>query len=390
MVQSTPAAERAFVPDSEEEEEEGRQLFPMIGPPMLTASGDGTLKFWDVKYSEQPVSTYVGHDAGVLALSVDWERNRAISASQDHTIRHWDLDQEQEEKRLEGHGDVVSGIKVDWLARRALSCSYDGSLRTWDLLGECQRVVEGAHRGPVCCLDVAWGRSMALSGGGSGGAYEIKVWDIETGVSTGILAGHTGPVWSVCLDAGGTQALSGAADRFVKLWDLRTCQCERTMLKHTGPVGPVAASWEAMQAVSGSSDKSIIHWDLSTGEVLRRFQKRSKGHSGSIWSLSVDWAGGRLASGAGPGDFRVCIWELKSGYFSKDICGHVGTVWALDVNWKVALDAEAAPDRRPPTPIKERRMTAKEKRKSAADAFRKDLMRVTKSGKKASKSPKRQ
>ena len=58
---------------------------------------------------------------------------RALSGSDDRTLRLWDLKSGRELRRLEGHSLAVTAVAVLPDGRRALSGSHDGTLRLWDL-----------------------------------------------------------------------------------------------------------------------------------------------------------------------------------------------------------------------------------------------------------------
>ena len=84
----------------------------------------------------------------------------------------------------------------------------------------------------------------------------------STGQPLRWLYGHTGPVRSVALSAGGKRVLTGGEDKTVRLWDTRTGAEVRRFTGHTGPVNGVAFSPDGRQAVSGGEDKAVRLWDL--------------------------------------------------------------------------------------------------------------------------------
>ena len=60
------------------------------GGQAISASEDRTLKVWDLK-SGQAVQTLEGHTGRVRAVAVTPEGGQAISASEDRTLKVWDL-----------------------------------------------------------------------------------------------------------------------------------------------------------------------------------------------------------------------------------------------------------------------------------------------------------
>lgn len=88
-----------------------------------------------------------GHMGSVTAVALTPEGRQAASASEDRTLRVWDLGTGQTLYTLEGHTGQVHDVAVTPDGRHAVSASGDRTLRVWDLLsareiatftGECR------------------------------------------------------------------------------------------------------------------------------------------------------------------------------------------------------------------------------------------------------------
>ncbi len=77
--------------------------------------------------------TLKGHGDGVRAVAVTPDGRRAVSGSDDRTLKVWDLEQGALLATLEGHGDGVMAVAVTPDGRRAVSGSNDRTLKVWDL-----------------------------------------------------------------------------------------------------------------------------------------------------------------------------------------------------------------------------------------------------------------
>ena len=102
------------------------------GTRAISASDDQTLKVWDLSTGEE-VRTLTGHSGGVTAVSVTPDGTRAISASDDQTLKVWDLSTGEEVRTLTGHSGGVTAVSVTPDGTRAISASGDQTLRVWDL-----------------------------------------------------------------------------------------------------------------------------------------------------------------------------------------------------------------------------------------------------------------
>ena len=90
----------------------------------VSASDDRTLRLWDLG-TGQTIRTLEGHTDLVKAVAVTPDGRRAVSASDDHTLRVWDLESGQTLRTLQGHTDSVNAVAVTSDGRRAVSASAD-------------------------------------------------------------------------------------------------------------------------------------------------------------------------------------------------------------------------------------------------------------------------
>jgi WD40 repeat protein len=102
------------------------------------SAGDNTLKEWDVESGRELRTLKCDRDfIRSVAASGDWRW--AVSAPEDYlqsdvyTLRVWDLESGRELRTLEGHSDSVYSVAVSADGRRTVSASDDKTLKVWDL-----------------------------------------------------------------------------------------------------------------------------------------------------------------------------------------------------------------------------------------------------------------
>jgi len=76
---------------------------------------------------------FQGHSLAVNAVAVTADGTRAVSGSDDQTVKVWDLARGELVATLEGRSDYVNAVAVTADGTRAVSGSHDHSLRVWDL-----------------------------------------------------------------------------------------------------------------------------------------------------------------------------------------------------------------------------------------------------------------
>ncbi|KAH7915977.1 WD40 repeat-like protein [Hygrophoropsis aurantiaca] len=87
----------------------------------------------------------------------------------------------------------------------------------------------------------------------------IKFWDIETGKATQTLFGHIEGVWAVASDK--LRLLSGSHDRTIKVWNREEGRCTATLFGHRGAVTCLGLGEDKI--VSGSDDGDVRIWSFS-------------------------------------------------------------------------------------------------------------------------------
>jgi len=294
------------------------------GRRVVSASGDGTLKVWDLE-SGRVLVTLQGHTNWVLACAVTADDRRVVSASADGTLKIWDLESGHVLATLEGHAYPVNACAVTADGRRAVSASADGTLKVWDLEKKEAFTTLHGHTGSVkACAVTADGRRVVSASGDK----TLKVWSLERGHIPTTLEGHAGRVDACALTVDrqlGWLVISASEDRTLKVWHLRSGRVLATLEGHAGSVNACAVTADGRRVVSASSDQSLKVWDLESGRALATLE----GHAGSVNACAVTVDGRRLVSGSADGTLKV--WDLARLPTRATPQGHAGGVNACAV-----------------------------------------------------------
>ncbi|TFY81284.1 hypothetical protein EWM64_g2728 [Hericium alpestre] len=149
------------------------------------ASGalDGTVRVWDISADEgkgKAVVRWQAHEQGVYSLRFVLQGKGLVTGSLDQTLKRWELGfmsgaENSCVKTLVGHKDCVLGVATlqEGQVLRAASASRDGTIRLWDLkTGQTLFLVQG-HRSTVTSVDLNSDSSLLVSGSGDG---EARIW----------------------------------------------------------------------------------------------------------------------------------------------------------------------------------------------------------------------
>src|SRR5215472_2435179 len=106
---------------------------------MVTAGADATIAIW-TPGRQRPDQVFEGHTAPIVSLAVSPDGARLASASWDHTVRIWSLD-DGSHQVLDGHSQNVNGVAFTPDGVSLVSVGYDREMRIWPLGGGTQNVI---------------------------------------------------------------------------------------------------------------------------------------------------------------------------------------------------------------------------------------------------------
>ena len=279
---------------------------------LISGSFDKTIKIWNWQ-SGECLSTLQCHEDGVL--SVHYEGSILASGSRDKSVKIFNFDT-KETFSLRGHSDWVNHVKIDSESQTVVSASDDLTVKMWDLNSkECIRTFKG-HVGQVQQVllmpddfepdevpgqdatdstsvnsrrsaspipmperasndRTAYGPGFALEESRplpprymlTGGLDNtVRLWDTATGRCIRSMFGHVEGIWGLAGDT--LRVVTGANDSVTKIWDPRSAKCERSFTGHAGPVTCVGLSDSRM--ASGSDDGEVRLYSFADEAVEER------------------------------------------------------------------------------------------------------------------------
>jgi len=165
--------------------------------------------------------------------------------------------------------------------------------------------VLAGHSGPVYSV-VFSPDGMTLASVSSGGT--VQLWDLATGRQVGEpLAANSDSSFGAVLSPDG-KILAGSNAGAVQLWDVATRRPIGHPLIGTSPIWPAVFSPDGKTLATGSDDGTVQLWDVAT---RRPIGHPLTGTTGPDFSVVFSPDGKTLASGSGDGTVR--LWDLASG-----------------------------------------------------------------------------
>jgi len=226
---------------------------------MVTAGADAKVAIW-TRGRQQPDRVFEGHRAPIAALAVSPDGARLASASWDHTVRIWSLD-DGGQQVLEGHAQNVNGVAFTPDGRSLVSAGYDRELRIWPLAGGTPSVI--TLTSPLNAVAVAPDGEVA-TGGADGKLRFLKSENREGGE---VQSGQT-PIVALAISPDGTLVAAAGIGGNVAVIDRQARSIARTLIGPGSPVWSVAFLPDSATLLTGGADGKIRRWNARTGEPI--------------------------------------------------------------------------------------------------------------------------
>lgn len=243
----------------------------------FSASQDRTVKVWDLE-NGHVVQTLYGHTGGVLSVLPVPNRQRVISASADHTLMLWDFITGRTIHTFRGHTDWVYTVAVTRNGKHAVSGSADRTVRVWDVERGQQQKVLPDHLDEVRKVVLTSDSSLAIAtiradeqAGASVEQGEIKIWDWKRGAVSHVLRGHVDLVTDLIVLSDNQHVISASWDGTIRIWDvIRGLEMKNIRAHKTRRDLRIVLLSNERQLVSVEERGLITIWDILSGEALYR------------------------------------------------------------------------------------------------------------------------
>jgi WD40 repeat protein/serine/threonine protein kinase len=257
-----------------------------------------------------------GHTGPVQSVAFSPDGTTLASASQDYTVKLWNVKDRQELATLKGHTNQVTSVAFSPDGKALASTSVDKTVRLWDVATREELATLDGHTSTVWCVAFSPDGKVLASASHDD---TVKLWDARTGAERATLKGHTGAVLSVAFSPNGKRVASASADATVRIWDGATGKERVSLEGHSGGVSCVRYSPDGNTIASAGYDGTVKLWDAVNGEELTTL----KGHR------KVDFSPDSKVLAIASPDNSVKLWDVQDRKELATLKGH--SHWVLAV-----------------------------------------------------------
>ena len=197
----------------------------------------------------------------IRSIQVDELSSKLVTASEDNTIKIWNLDTDEFLKKLTDHKNWVTGILI-LPNNKLISASCDKTLKIWDLNSyECLITLVNQSEVYSLCL-ISHNQIACGCGDGS-----INIWNLNNSKQVKSFKAHDDLI-RYLLFVNNTKLISCSNDKKIKIWSLKTYECNKILEGHSDTIYFVNINSNG-NLLSCSMDKTLKLWETETGEMLK-------------------------------------------------------------------------------------------------------------------------
>jgi WD40 repeat protein len=272
--------------------------FSPDGKQILTASGDPSVKVWDLATGKD-LKTYAGPDAHkqiVLGVAISPDGATFATSSGDNSVRIWDFPTDKPLHSFDLPSDSAS-VAVNADGKLVSAGTVDGKLRIWNSDGKSLFDVSG-HTGALNGLSFVPNGNLLVSSGADG---TLRFWNSTDGKPTDAFGAHSTPVVALAVSPNANAAYTLGTDGTLKFWTMPPKQSKQ-LHPPAGPITQLVLSSDGTRALTVSG-KTIRIAKTGDGGGVKELAAPA-----DITALTHSTAG---VTTGGTADGRVVLWSGK-------------------------------------------------------------------------------
>ena len=288
------------------------------GKQLLSASNDHTIRLWDI-INNRLMHVFKKHHTPIHSLVVAPDETWMISGGENGELFWWQLNG-AEFQSIENHKKTVTAMAVSTTSNYLAIGNANHCIEIYHMNNFQPIFTLKDHEGIITCLAFS-NQDLHLISGSSD--KTARIWYINQDIKCQHILKHPAIVTSVCILNDTDMLLTGCKDNLIRVWHIKTGQLLSELDGHTQYISTILISNQLDFFISGSYDCTIRLWDIAKKKCFRILNGSPK----TITCLSLSNDSKRIACGMS--DNTLIYWDIQIGQPQCIYSGHQGRLNAV-------------------------------------------------------------
>ena len=315
-------------------------FFTRDGKQLISASNDKTIRVWDIQTGKTVRMLRgqigAGNEGQIYAAALSGDNQWLAVGGWMGPSQHYKLEEVciirlihfptgQIKQLLKGHDNIINSLNFSSDNTRLISVSSDKTARIWDITsGSTLHTLQG-HTERIIASAFSPDNQLAVTGSDD---HTLKLWQVTDGSLQATLEGHSDKVKSVAFTPDGHYILSGSDDKTIRLWNGKTGDFIKVMARQNLTVVSLSVSLDGTVVLTGqglgNGDCINNIFSIPSGKSISRFTK----HNNIVLATAISPDGTTAATGGG-NDKEIWLWDVRTGREIKKLVGNGKSVFSV-------------------------------------------------------------
>jgi len=305
--------------------------FSIDGLTLISASDDKTIKFWDLSNLEE-INNKFQNKGGVN--DIEFSKDGKLFASTSYwknELYLWDLETLKIKAKFRGHHNKVKKILFSSNGKKIFSASDDGTIKIWDIKKQKEIATLVHQKNDInittikslddlnkmqqtWMTDIIFGRNNTLLS--SGWNKLIKVWDLNNNKLEYTFPKYLTPITSIVYNSKLNEFIIAGINNYITILPMDKNIIEPILLKINHFTHTLKLSNNKKILASGMDGGSIILWDLKTKEKITTLDTKLSS------SIDIAFTSNDKYLVTASDDGVIVIWDIKNNKEWTRISGY--------------------------------------------------------------------